>query len=85
MRPPPGDAHLQRRVLLAGVVTLVLFFAVAAAITTSGLPDWLVVPALVLLYVLVTRPLMQPVRDAVRLRRDLAFHAFTEQRRQGRG
>ena len=85
MTEPAGNAHLQRRVLLAGVVTLVLFVAISAALVSSGLPDWTVVPALVLLYVLVTRPLMQSVRDAVRLRRELAFHAFREQRREERG
>ena len=85
MTEPAGNAHLQRRVLLTGVATLALFLVVAVTITSSGLPDWVIVPAVVLLYVLVTRPLMQPVRDAVRLRRELAFHAFQEHRREERG
>lgn len=84
--PAPIDTSaLQRRVLLTAVVTLVLLFAVMAAIVSSGLPDWLVLPAVVLLYVLVVRPMMQPVRDAVRLRRDLAYHAFLEQKKDQRG
>lgn len=76
---------LRRRVLLTGVVAMVLFFAASIAITSSGLPDWLVLPAAVLLYVLVVRPMMQPVRDAVRLRRDLAYRAYLDSKGKGRG
>lgn len=76
---------LRRRVLLTGIVTMVLFLAVALAITSTGLPDAMVLPAMVVLYAAVVRPLMQPVRDAVRLRRHLAYQAFLEQRENGRG
>lgn len=78
-------AALRRRVLLTGVVTMVLFLAVGVAISSSGLSDWMVLPAAVLLYALVVRPMMQPVRDAVRLRRHLAYQAFLEQRERERG
>ena len=72
---------LQRRVLLTGVVTMVLFLATGVALSFLGLPGWYVLPVAVLLYACVVRPMMQPVRDAVRLRRDLAYQAFLEQRR----
>lgn len=78
---PTDNGALQRRVLLTAVVTMVLFLAVAVAITSTGLPDWTVLPSAVLLYVLVVRPMMQPVREAVRLRRDLAYHAYRDQKR----
>ena len=84
MSVPLDTAALRRRVLLTGVVTLALFLALSVLITSSGLPDWTVVPAAVLLYAGVVRPLMQPVRDAVKLRRDLAYHAFREQKGRDR-
>ena len=72
---------LQRRVLLTGVVTMVLFLTAGVALSSLGLPGWYGLPVAVLLYACVVRPMMQPVRDAVRLRRDLAYQAFLEQRR----
>ena len=72
---------LQRRVLLTGVVTMVLFLTTGVALSSVGLPGWYVLPVAVLLYAFVVRPMMQPVRDAVRLRRDLSYQAFLEQRR----
>ena len=72
---------LQRRVLLTGVVTMVLFLAAGVTLSALALPGWYVLPVAVLLYAFVVRPMMQPVRDAVRLRRDLAYQAFLEQRR----
>ncbi len=84
MTDPLDIGALRRRVLLTGVVTLVLFLALSVLITSTGLPDWTVLPAAVLLYAVVVRPLMQPVRDAVRLRRDLAHHAFREQKERDR-
>ena len=72
---------LQRRVLLTGVVAMVLFLTAGVALSSLGLPGWYGLPVAVLLYACVVRPMMQPVRDAVRLRRDLAYQAFLEQRR----
>lgn len=83
----PDTYALRRRVLLAGVVTLALFFACAYAIAWSedfehtGNDGFLVVAA-VLIYLLVTRPLMRPVRDAVKLRRRLAYEAWADERRR---
>jgi len=74
-------ASLQRRVLLTGLVTMVLFLAAGVALSSLELPGWYVLPIAVLLYAFVVRPMMQPVRDAVRLRRDLAYQAFLDQRR----
>ena len=72
---------LQRRVLLTGVVTMVLFLATGVALSSVGLPGWYALPVAVLLYATVVRPMMQPVRDAVQLRRELAYQAFLDQRR----
>ena len=69
---------LRRRVLAAGVVTLGLFFAIAYVLTAVGANDAYVLLAVVLIYVLVTRPLMKPVRDMTKLRRRLAYQAFLE-------
>ena len=88
--PLPGDLAddvpdvlaLRRRVLLAGLVTLVLFFTVAYVLTALDASSWWLLPAVVLLYVLVVRPLLAPVREVVRLRRRLAYQAFLEQRSQ---
>ena len=80
--PPLLDVTtLQRRVLLTGVVTMVLFLAAGVALSSLELPGWYVLPIAVLLYAFVVRPMMQPVRDAVRLRRSLAYQAFLDQRR----
>ena len=76
---------LRRRVLLTGVVCLVLFLALAWSITWLGVSDaWLVI-GVVLLHLLVARPLMRPVREALALRRRLAYDAFLEQRRDQQG
>ncbi|MBC7375340.1 MAG: hypothetical protein H7323_15230 [Frankiales bacterium] len=72
-------ASLRRRVLLVGLVSMVAFFATSITITSTGLPDWLVLPAVVLLYLLVIRPLMAPVRSAIALRRAVAYQAFRAQ------
>ena len=80
--PPLLDVTtLQRRVLLTGVVTMVLFLVAGVALSSLELPGWYVLPIAVLLYAFVVRPMMQPVRNAVRLRRDLAYQAFLDQRR----
>ena len=84
--PEPGPVlldvgALQRRVLLTGVVTMVLFLTTGVALSSVGLPGWYVLPVAVLLYASVVRPMMQPVREAVRLRRELAYQAFLDQRR----
>ena len=94
MTPPrPDGTHpdpdlldvgaLQRRVLLTGLVSLVLLVAAGLALSATGAPPYAVLPVAVLVYAAVVRPMMRPVRAAVRLRRDLAFLAFQEQRSGG--
>lgn len=80
-----GPGPLQRRVLLAAVVTTVLFFAVAVTLDAAGLSPWLVLPAMVLVWALVTRPLMRPVLEVNRQRKALQYRAFLDEREQGRG
>ena len=77
-RPVVDMAGLRRRVLAAGVVTLGLFVSIAYLLTTLGVNDGYVLLAVVLIYVLVTRPLMKPVREMTKLRRRLAYQAFLE-------
>ena len=75
----PDTYALRRRVLLAGLLSLVLFFAIAWTVAWLDVSDaWLVV-GVVLLYLCVTRPLMHPVREAVKLRRRLAYQAWLDE------
>ena len=67
---------LRRRVLLTAVVTLVLFLSAAYLVTALRLSDAWLLLALVLIWVLVVRPMMGPVRAALRLRRRLAYLAL---------
>jgi hypothetical protein len=68
-------------VLLTGVLTLLLFVAAAYVVASAGLSDAWLLLAVVVLYVVIVRPLMQPVRDASRLRRSLAYQAFLDSRK----
>lgn len=81
---PPGapDTYaLRRRVLLTAVVGLALFFTTSYIIAWLGINDaWLLI-ALALIYLLVIRPLMRPVREAISLRRRLAYEAYLDQKR----
>lgn len=72
---------LRRRVLAAGVTTLVLFLVAAYLLTVIGASDLYLLVVVVVIYLLVTRPLMRPVREMTRLRRRLAYQAFLD--RQG--
>jgi hypothetical protein len=80
-QPVPDPAALRRRVLLTGLLTLALFLASAYVVAMAGLSDAWLLLAVVVLYVLVVRPLMRPVRDASRLRRSLAYQAFLDSRK----
>ena len=74
----PDTAALKRRVLAVGVLSLVLWFALAWTVAWLEVSDaWLVIGTL-LLYLVVVRPLMAPVREAVRLRRRLAYQAWLD-------
>jgi len=78
----PDTVALRRRVLLVGVLSFVLFLTLAWTIAWLEVSDaWLVIGT-VLLYVVVIRPLMHPVREAIRLRRRLAYQAWLDE--QGR-
>lgn len=77
----PNPTALRRRVLLAGLVTFALFLALAYLVASTGLADWWLLVGAVVLYGLVVRPLMKPVRDASKLRRSLAYQAFLEQKK----
>jgi len=74
-------AALQRRVLLTAALTLTLLLAAGVVMSVVSAPGWVIVPVTVLLVAGVVRPMMRPVRAAVRLRRELAYLAFLEQRR----
>jgi hypothetical protein len=76
----PDVNALKRRVLLTGLLALLLFFAtgwVVAALDAAG--AWFLI-ALALEYLLVVRPLMRPVREAVKLRRRLAYQAWLDEK-----
>jgi hypothetical protein len=76
----PDTYALRRRVLLTGIVSLVLFLLTAYTIAWLGVDDaWLVI-AIVILYLVVVRPLMRPVRDAIKLRRRLAYESYLDER-----
>ena len=76
----PDPVALRRRVLLAGVVSLALFLVVAYLVASAGASDWWLLLGMVVVYVVVIRPLMRPVREASKLRRRLAYQAFREGR-----
>ena len=80
----PDPAALKRRVLLTAVVTAALFLTLGAVVDAVGGGPLMVLGGFVLIYVLVMRPLMRPVREALALRRALAFRAWQEQRRDDR-
>ena len=94
MQPDPDDADepyaldvlaLRRRVLLAGLLTMVLFLTAAYVLTALEAPTLWLLPVMVVVWVAVVRPLMAPVRAATKLRRDLAFQAFLEGREREDG
>lgn len=79
----PDTFALRRRVVLCGAIVLPLFFGVSYAIAWLGVSDaWLIV-AMVLIYLLVMRPMMRPVREAIALRRRLAYEAWLHDRDRG--
>lgn len=77
----PDPAALRRRVLLTGLLTLALFLAAAYTVASLGVSDAWLLLAVVVIYVVVVRPLMHPVREASKLRRRLAYQAFLESRK----
>ncbi len=75
----PDVRTLKRRVLLTGALSLVLWLSLAWTIAWLEVSDaWLLVGT-VLLYLVVVRPLMRPVRETVKLRRRLAYQAWLDE------
>jgi hypothetical protein len=81
----PDPVALRRRVLLTGLVSLALFLVLAYLVASAGASDWWLLLGMAVVYVVVIRPLMRPVRDASRLRRRLAYQAFREGRERDDG
>lgn len=79
----PDTAALRRRVLLTAVVTLVLFVVAVVALDALRAPSLAAPVVAALLWLFVVRPMMRPVREAVALRRRLAFAAWAEARGSG--
>jgi O-antigen/teichoic acid export membrane protein len=76
----PDTYALRRRVLLVGLIALLLFLVTSYTIAWLEVDDaWLLI-AMALLYLAVIRPLMRPVREAIQLRRRLAYDAWLEER-----
>ena len=72
----PDTYALRRRVLLTGVVGLVLFLVLGWFVAWLGVAEaWLLI-AMAIVYFAVLRPMMRPVREAIRLRRRLAYSAY---------
>ena len=74
----PDPAALRRRVLQTALLSFPLFLLVAYLIASAGLPDWFLLVGVLLVYAVVVRPMMRPVREASKLRRSLAYQAFLE-------
>ena len=85
--PPVLDTFaLRRRVLLAGALSLTLFLAFGYLLAYLQASQLWALPGMVILYVVVVRPLMRPVREAVQLRRRLAYQAYLDSKEDsGRG
>jgi hypothetical protein len=82
----PDVGALQRRVLVTGVLALGAWVVALVLLDALGLGPFSAVLAALVIYVAVVRPLMRPVRDAVRLRRRLAYQAWLDSREEdGRG
>ncbi|MDX6220902.1 MAG: hypothetical protein QOD70_1114 [Frankiales bacterium] len=72
----PDTYALRRRVLLTGVVGLVLFLVLGWFVAWLDVAEaWLLI-AMAIVYFAVLRPMMRPVREAIRLRRRLAYSAY---------
>jgi cbb3-type cytochrome oxidase subunit 3 len=72
----PDTSALRRRVLLTGLVAFVLFLAIGWLVAWLEVADaWLLI-GMGLVYVTVMRPMLRPVREAIRLRRRLAYSAY---------
>jgi type IV secretory pathway TrbD component len=73
---------LRRRVVLTGLLCTALFLATSYTIAALAVDDAWLLAVVALIYLLVARPLLAPVREAMRLRRRLAYQAFMDSREQ---
>ena len=81
----PDTYALRRRVLLTGLVGLLAFLAIGWLVAWLEVADaWLLI-GMALVYLLVMRPMLRPVRDAIRLRRRLAYSAYLEEKQKDAG
>jgi cbb3-type cytochrome oxidase subunit 3 len=81
----PDTYALRRRVLLTGLIGLLAFLAIGWLVAWLGVADaWLLI-GMALVYLLVLRPMLRPVRDAIRLRRRLAYSAYLEEKQKDPG
>jgi cbb3-type cytochrome oxidase subunit 3 len=72
----PDTYALRRRVLATGLVGVVAFLAIGWLVAWLGVADaWLLI-GMALVYVTVLRPMLRPVREAIKLRRRLAYSAY---------
>lgn len=79
----PDVGALKRRVLLTALLTLLAWVCAVVLLDALGLVGPLyALAAAVVVYAAVVRPLMRPVRDAVRLRRRLAYQAWLDAREE---
>ncbi len=76
----PDTFSLRRRVLLTGVVSLTLYLASVVLLDALDAPGLVIFVFAALIYLFVIRPMMRPVREAVALRRQLAFQAWQDER-----
>jgi hypothetical protein len=79
----PDTYALRRRVLVVAAVVVPLYLLASYIVFLLDVSDaWLVV-ALALIYLVVVRPMMRPVREAIKLRRRLAYDAWLAERNRG--
>ncbi|MCW2670841.1 MAG: hypothetical protein JWO27_2738 [Frankiales bacterium] len=80
----PDTYALRRRVLLTAAVGLVLFLALGWFVAWLEVADaWLLI-GLAIVYLAVLRPMMRPVREAIRLRRRLAYSAYLAEKEKNK-
>lgn len=76
----PDVAALRRRVLLTALVSMLAWVCAVVVLDALALGPLFAALAALLIYLVVVRPLMRPVRNAVRLRRRLAYQAWLDSR-----
>ena len=79
----PDTFALRRRVLLTALVTMSLYVVALVVIDALRAPPYAALVVALLIYLFVVRKMMKPVRDAVKLRRRLAFQAWSDAREAG--